>query len=75
MDMIPFLAAVYVAGVVTFIVLMFKAAAGEPTAHGQSIIFGWGLIITVLWPFAVVWFAVLGLYLSFVRLWRRVRGE
>lgn len=75
MDTIPFLAAVYVAGVVTCIMLMFKAASGEPTAHGQSIMFSWGLIITVVWPFAVVWFALLGLYLSLTRLWRRVRGD
>lgn len=75
MDMIPFLAAVYVAGVVTCIVLVFKAAGGELTTHGQSIIFGWGLIITVFWPFAVVWFALLGCYLGVTRLWRRVRGE
>lgn len=75
MDMIPFLAAVYVGGVVTCIVQVFKAASSEPTAHGQSIIFGWGLIITVVWPFAVVWFALIGCYLGAARLWRRVRGE
>lgn len=54
----------YIAGVLAVLIATMWTASREPSAHGQSIIVPMGCALAFLWPIALIWFAVVGLWLG-----------
>lgn len=58
--MISELAIAYLIGLVAVVVLVQWAISGEPTAHGQIVGTQIGCLIALVWPLALLWFALIG---------------
>lgn len=50
---------IYALGFVAMVILLIVTTANEPTAHGQSILLGYGCLLVILWPLALAWCALI----------------
>lgn len=66
---------IYVIGLIASLVLVFKAAGNETTAHGQEIILVVGLLLALGWPATLLWGAVVALLSGISWAYRRLRGQ
>ena len=67
--------AIYGIGCVFFFLVLLRVTTSEPTAHGQEIILGIGLVLVVCWPLALVWALGVGIASAAALVWRKVRGR
>ena len=75
MTLLTIAATLYVIGLVFFLFMLFAAAAHEPTAHGQSIIFTIGLLLVLGWPLTLLWCLILEVGSGIAWVWRVLRGR
>jgi len=68
---------IYVAGFVLIQIGASWSMRTEPTTHGQDVLFGFGIILGLIWPIALVYLAIVlpiigvGALVHFLREYRR----
>jgi len=65
---------IWAIGAVIGFVLTLRATAAETTAHGQGIILPMGILLSIFWPLAFAWIALIGLGFLVDRVWRWIRS-
>lgn len=62
---------IWLAGFVIIQIAVRLMLKSEPTAHGQIVGRQFGCIIGLVWPIALPWFLLVGLFVGAGRLFRR----
>lgn len=66
---------IYAIGFILCAVWLGGMISSEPTAHGQSILIGYGCLLLIAWPLVLVWCAIVGVCCGASLLWRKLRGR
>lgn len=74
MNTLAWFAGTYLAGFVLIQILFHFGLRDEPTDHGKIVGHQIGCIVSVLWPFALVYLLVVGLLMGATLVWKTLSG-